>query len=105
MKKIALLLILICMLFCGCETENEAVTRFSNARFMPVQGEQDLYYDVDTKTVYVIMIDSFGAYDGTGYMSPYYADNGLPYLYNTETNSLEENSWTKFSGLENWLNH
>ena len=29
-------------------------------------------------------------FSGYGYMSPYYAPNGMPYVYNVETNSIEE---------------
>ena len=45
-----------------------------------------LYYDSATKIVY-LMIDRVG---GFGYLSAYYAPNGLPYKYNSETNTFEE---------------
>ena len=46
---------------------------------------QDLYYDTNTKIVYILFNEW-----ANGYMSPYYAPNGMPYVYNVETNSLEE---------------
>ena len=50
---------------------------------------QDLYYDTNTKIVYILFNECAG-YFGYGYMSPYYAPNGMPYVYNVQTNSLEE---------------
>ena len=46
---------------------------------------QDLYYDTNTKIVYILFNEW-----ANGYMSPYYAPNGRPYVYNVETNSIEE---------------
>ena len=43
-----------------------------------------LYYDSATRIVYIKILTS------VGYMSPYYAPNGLPYRYNPETNTFEE---------------
>ena len=50
---------------------------------------QDLYYDTNTKIVYILFNECAG-FSGYGYMSPYYALNGMPYVYNVQTNSLEE---------------
>lgn len=49
-------------------------------RFIAIPSQQDLYYDLHTKVVYVIFNEALG-YTGYGYMSPYFADNGKPYLY------------------------
>ena len=49
----------------------------------------DLYYDANKKIVY-IMFNDCAEYCGYGYMSAYYAPNGLPYMYNPQTNELEE---------------
>ena len=45
-----------------------------------------LYYDSTTRIVYLMFYKT----GGYGYMSPYYAPNGLPYKYNPETNTFEE---------------
>lgn len=50
---------------------------------------QDLYYDTNTKIVYILFNEGAGN-AGYGYMSPYYAPNGMPYVYNVQTNSLKE---------------
>lgn len=108
MKRFVLVFLIVCMMCfqSGCvQSNDENMVSTTNGRFMQVQNEQDLYYDIDTKIVYVMFIRSEGRQSATGYMSPYYANNGLPYIYNTETNSLEENSWSKISGLENWFKH
>lgn len=34
--------------------------------------------------------EEFKMYMDYDYMSPYYAPNGMPYVYNVQTNSLEE---------------
>lgn len=106
MKNIALLIALCIALCCtGCTfSGSKNYTSTTNSRLIEIANTTDLYYDANTKVVYIIF-NEFTGDAGYGYMSPYYADNGLPYLYNTETNSLEENSWTKLSGFESWLNH
>lgn len=49
-----------------------------------------LVYDSYTKIVYMeIWIPSY-MYSDTKTYCPYYAPNGLPFRYNTETNTLEE---------------
>lgn len=49
--------------------------------------EDQLYYDTNTKIVYFYN----GPYAARHYPpTPYYASNGFPYRYNSETNSLEE---------------
>ena len=42
-----------------------------------ISDEKCLYYCEETKIVYIIFGEC-GGYDGYGYMSPYYAPNGLP---------------------------
>lgn len=44
-----------------------------------------LHYDSATRIVYIMMDSGY-----EGYLSPYYAPNGLPYKYNPETNTFEE---------------
>ena len=62
-------------------------------RFVEIPGQSNLYYDSNTKVVYVIFNEKRGAGQtahGFGYMSPYYSCNGLPYSYNVDTGYLEE---------------
>ena len=58
-----------------------------------VKIDTGLYYDSTTGIVY-IGNGRNGAYESKTYC-PYYAPNGLPYKYNSETNTLEEISWEK----------
>lgn len=108
MKRFALVFLVVFMIFfqTGCEvaSNGEVMVYATNGRFAAVPNEQDLYYDIQTNVVYVMFRRGISD-SSTGYMSPYYANNGLPYLYNSETNSMEENSWSKISGFENWFKH
>lgn len=47
-------------------------------------GNSELIYDVDTKIVYIKTEGYYSYYT----LCPYYAENGLPYRYDTETGSL-----------------
>ena len=55
-----------------------------------------LYYDSATRIVYL----KFNSGSYKGYLSPYYAPNGLPYKYNPETNTFEEIDLSEFINLE-----
>lgn len=90
MKKIALLLLTIGMIFClaSCDGDKDYADT-TNGRLIEIVGQNDLYYDTNTKVVYIIWNEWHGE-TGYGYMSPYYSSNGLPYLYNAETGYLEE---------------
>lgn len=94
MKKFITILIAICLMFClvGCSAPvagSKNYTKSTNNRLIQVPNQQDLYYDVNTNIVYIIFNESLGN-SGYGYMSPYYADNGMPYIYNKTTQALEE---------------
>lgn len=92
MKKIALLVSTICLLLCmtACATTGlKNYTENTDGRFVAVPTQTDLYYDINTGIVYVIFNECAGN-SGYGYMSPYYADNGLPYVYDVEHNCLEK---------------
>lgn len=54
---------------------------------LKVENYDNLYYDPVEKVVYILFNEMSG-YRGYGYMSPYYASNGRPYLYDTQTKSL-----------------
>ncbi len=94
MKKIIafFLTVLLCISLCACA---EPVTREPSkgienfAGFFAIPGKNGLYYDGDTKIVYIIFKECAG-YDGYGFMSPYYAPNGLPYLYDASNRVLTE---------------
>ena len=90
-NKIIVLILTVVLVFCtvGCtSTGSKGYTENTDGRLQPTMM-QDLYYDTNTKIVYILFNECAG-YSGYGYMSPYYAPNGMPYVYNVETNSLEE---------------
>ncbi len=92
-NKIITLILTVFLVFClaGCGGTFEGskdYTASTNSRLQPTMM-QDLYYDTNTKIVYILFNECAG-YSGYGYMSPYYAPNGMPYVYNVQTNSLEE---------------
>lgn len=92
-NKIIALILSVFLVFCltGCKvtyTGSKSYTTNTNGRLQPTMM-QDLYYDTNTKIVY-ILFNEWAGYSGYGYMSPYYASNGMPYVYNVQTNSLEE---------------
>ena len=89
-KIIALMLTVVLIFFlAGCTSAgSKDYTTRTNSRLQPTMM-QDLYYDTNTKIVYILFNECAG-YSGYGYMSPYYAPNGLPYVYNIQNNSLEE---------------
>lgn len=90
-KIIALILtifLVFCLAGCGAGAGSKSYTTNTGGRLQPTIM-QDLYYDTNTKIVYILFNECAG-YSGYGYMSPYYAPNGMPYAYNVQTNSLEE---------------
>lgn len=83
MKRIVTIILITCLIcsMVGCGTVKEAEDYTGNTgRLLPISEQQDLYYDVNTNVVYIIFNKTF-CYAGYGYMSPYFADNGMPYLY------------------------
>ncbi len=77
-----------------CLTLQACVSRGGNnygkhTSFYVVEGKNNLYYDPDTKVVYYMFNECTG-YQGYGYMSPYYAPNGYPYLYDANNRKLVE---------------
>ena len=90
-NKIIVLILTVVLAFCtvGCTyTGSKGYTENTDGRLQPTMM-QDLYYDTNTKIVYILFNEGAGN-SGYGYMSPYYAPNGMPYVYNVQTNSLEE---------------
>lgn len=94
MKKFVLVvLILIALITCfsGCKNISLEVSKnyekHSTLKKLPYN--ENLYYDSDTKIVY-FLFNEWAGNSGYGYMSAYYAPNGLPYIYDTVSNSLIE---------------
>lgn len=92
MKKIIAILLafLLCVNLAACGTYEGSKDYPSRTGFVEIAGKRNLYYDPDTKIVYIIFNESSGGYHGYGYMSPYYAPNGLPYLYDANNQTLFE---------------
>ena len=93
MKKIFILLLSLMLIFsfAGCgPTVVEGSKNYENhTSLISIPSQENLYYDFNTKIVYIIFNELSGNL-GYGYMSAYYAPNGLPYIYDTETNTLIE---------------
>lgn len=90
-NKIITLILTMFLVFClvGCSNPgSENYTENTGGILQPTMMK-NLYYDSTTKIVYILFNECVG-YSGYGYMSPYYAPNGMPYIYNVQTNSLEE---------------
>lgn len=64
----------------GCVMKGVKNYENNTGRLASVPDEQDLYYDTSTNVVYFIFNEGLSN-RGFGYMSAYYAPNGLPYLY------------------------
>lgn len=91
MKKFISILVMIYLILClcGCTDGSKNYNKTTTGRLVPITGQSDLYYDANTKVVYILFNECAG-YCGYGYMSPYYANNGFPYVYNVESNTLEK---------------
>ena len=83
MKKIfgICLLLLAIVVMTGCVDEGwKKYEEHTGYLFEKIKGTECLYYDVNTQIVYVIF-NEVAHSSGYGYMSVYYASNGLPYKY------------------------
>lgn len=60
--------------------DEEGDYRQETVKLVRVGDSRNLYYDPDTLIVYLKFSDAAG-YTGYGYLSAYYAENGLPYRY------------------------
>lgn len=99
MRMKFLVLALVAILLMGlmsCESQGvKGVKSYeSNTGLVAIPGADNLYYDSQTKVVYFIFNERSG-YAGYGYMSAYYAPNGLPYLYDPFKQELVEISCTQ----------
>lgn len=86
MKKIIALLLVLSLLLCGCTSKGGA-NYTAHTNLIKVNDKENLYYDPQTKIVYILFSEALGN-QGYGYMSAYYAQNGLPYIYDTAKNEL-----------------
>lgn len=84
---VALTISLLCLAGCASTGPKDYI-KDTNGRLRPT-AMQDLYYDTNTKIVYILFNECTG-YSRRGYMSPYYAPNGMPYTYDASTNTLKE---------------
>lgn len=85
-----MMLLLMCVSITGCVFKgSKDFTKTTNNRLLPIETKTDLYYDKDTKIVYLIFNEQSG-YAGYGYMSPYYSENGKLYRYDVKLKELEE---------------
>ena len=89
MKKFLMLIavFILCISLCSCTQEE--INFKTNAGFIAITGEDNLFYDGDTKIVYIVYRERAGN-GGYGFMSPYYAPNGLPYRYDANNQTLIE---------------
>lgn len=84
---VALTISFLCLAGCA-STGSKDYIKDTNGRLRPT-AMQDLYYDTNTKIVYILFNECTG-YSRRGYMSPYYAPDGMPYTYDASTNTLKE---------------
>lgn len=91
MKKIIvpIVALILCCCLWACTDTRQSNQSEDFSGLVSIVGRNCLYYDQNTKIVY-IMFRERGGYDGYGYMSPYYAPNGLPYIYDINSQSLIE---------------
>lgn len=102
MKKL-LSIILCCVIICslvGCGAEKPAVVvnvdnkdSLSGIVFgkdAMIEIGNGIWYDSTTRITYWWVGTMTPGYYSSTTPSPYYAPNGLPYLYNPETNTFEE---------------
>lgn len=69
------------------EINGKLINKVVNNLLIPISD--DLWYDSTTKIVYW-WNGSLNMANCATTPTPYYASNGLPYRYNSETNTLEE---------------
>ena len=89
MKKFVLFFIAFILLISlvGCSYTGGTVYSDPAIGLIPIPNRECLYYDPTEKVVYIMYYEHVD-YWGYGYMSPYYAQNGLPYLYDANTQTL-----------------
>lgn len=88
-KKLTALVLALCLVLvlAGCVPGMKSYE--SSIGFIKIENTFNRYYDPKTRIVYIVFNEATGN-RGYGYMSPYYAPNGLPYLYDAESGELVE---------------
>lgn len=88
-KKLTAFVLALCLVLvlAGCMQGSKGYS--FNTFLKKVIGRDCLYYDPQTEIVY-FLFNEFSGNMGYGYMSVYYAPNGLPYLYDVESGELVE---------------
>lgn len=96
MQRKLLAIVLSCIIILsliGCSAGEPVQVNVSNNKNLSSQQlgtfisiGNNLVYDAATRIVYIRNY----TYAGSCVYTPYYAPNGLPYRYNTETNTFEE---------------
>lgn len=91
MKRIITLVIglVLCVSLCACAPSAGSKNYTTTSGLIEITGQNNLYYDSNTKIVYFIF-NEYSGYVGYGYMSPYYAPNDLPYRYDANNQTLIE---------------
>lgn len=89
--------LVLCISLCACGTRVGSKNYETTSGLIAITGQNNLYYDGNTKIVYFIFNECL-ANQGYGYMSPYYAPNGLPYRYDSNNQTLIEIGGDGFSG-------
>lgn len=88
-KRLLLTLLIPILLFTGCNNKPD-YKKYSDNILCEINDKECLYYDCETRIVYLIIQRAKGR-QGFGYMSPYYAPNGKPYRYiDGELKEIEE---------------
>ena len=91
MKKKILAVVLglaLCLGMTGCTDTTEGRKNYDIHSNL-ISIEKDLYYYSTTHVVYIVFSE-WGTYDGYGYMSPYYSENGKLCTYDTNTKQIVE---------------
>lgn len=78
--KFFTLILTLFIILSGCTCIRPIGAPHETDKHMLYTGYRNLYYDEETYIVYYIEYHR---------MSPYYAENGLPYRFNISTNELE----------------
>ena len=85
LKKAISFLVLFALILSLAACASEGSKDYSrHTGLVEISGRSNLYYDPATKIVYILFNETAG-YAGYGYMSAYYAPNGLPYVYEDGT--------------------
>lgn len=87
---IGIFVCILIVLFAASKKPSEGPNNYEQtSQLIEIETENNLYYDPNTMIVYLVFNERSG-YKGYGYMSAYYAPNGLPYQYDAGARQLVE---------------